>query len=103
MPPCTSWARKPWGHENIGQIFVLDLHLFGLQGVGSRQEHIFFSGKQATKEIDREVASSSLVITRLTPPLSSKKGTVSPLFLLVSLVLAASLHQVALRRSAHHR
>jgi len=78
------------GHENIGQTFVLDLHLFGLQGVGSRQEHIFFSGKQATKEIDREVASSSLLITRLTPPLSSKKGTASPLFLLVSLVLAST-------------
>jgi len=90
MPPCTSWARKPWGHENIGQTFVLDLHLFGLQGVGSRQEHIFFSGKQATKEIDR---GSKQLTGNHTPDASLlviKKGTVSPFFLLVSLVLAST-------------
>lgn len=58
---------------------MLGMRAFGLQGVGGREEHIIFNGKQAAKEIGigREVASSSLLITRLTPPfLSSKRAPV---------------------------
>jgi hypothetical protein len=63
---------------------VLGMRAFGLQGAVGREEHIIFNGNQAAKEIGREVASSSLLITRPTPPfLSSKKGSRSPLFLLV--------------------
>jgi hypothetical protein len=51
------------------------MRAFGLQGVGGREEHFIFNGKQAAKEIGigREVASSSLLITRLTPPFLSPK------------------------------
>jgi hypothetical protein len=30
------------------------MRAFGLQGVGGREEHIIFNGKQAAKEIGRE-------------------------------------------------
>jgi hypothetical protein len=70
--PCTSCARKPWGHGNPWEIFVLGMRAFGLQGVGGKQDHIIFNGKQAAKEIgSKRVASSSLLITRLVPPFLS--------------------------------
>jgi len=81
--PCTSWARKPWGHGNPWEIFVLGMRAFGLQGVRGREEHIIFNGKQAAKEIRREVASSSLLHTPDASLLVIKKGSRSPLFLLV--------------------
>jgi hypothetical protein len=38
------------------KIFVSDVLVFGLQGAGSRREHIIFCRKEAKKEIDRVVA-----------------------------------------------
>jgi hypothetical protein len=53
---CTSWARGVQETGSPGMNFVLDLPAFGLQGVGSREEHIIFYRKEAKKEIDRVVA-----------------------------------------------
>jgi len=53
--PCRSWARKPWETwESLGDFCAIDMRAFGLQGVGGREEHIIFNGKQAAKEIGRE-------------------------------------------------
>ena len=39
------------GHGNPWEIFVLGMRAFGLQGVGGKQDHIIFNGKQGAKEI----------------------------------------------------
>lgn len=83
-------ATKPWGHENLGEILASDMHTLGLQFVGGGQEHIFFSGKQATKEIDR---GSKQLTGNHTPDASLlviKKGMGSPLTPPVSSVLAST-------------